>query len=480
MRRNRPAHIWMHDILEQLNTDIACVRLGKIHVIIVKSPELAREFLKNHDKTFASRPTDMASQSLSSGYLSTAVVPFGKQWKKMRRVLIVDMLNQSRMRWLLDKRNDEADNLVRFLYNQCSNNANGSVVSVRNAAQNYSASVIRKMIFNMRYFGKGRKDGGPGLEEDRHLSALLTILSYLYAFYVPDYLPWLGLFDIEGHEKKVRDAVKIIKQYQKPIIDERIRKWRSSNQEQTICEKPVQEDLLDVFILLKDANGQPLLSAEEIEAQVTELQLATVDNPSNATEWTLSEMLNHPEMLTKAQEELDRVVGQDMLVQESHIPHLPYITACVRESFRLHPVAPFNLPHVSKSDSIVAGYMIPKDSHVLLSRLGLGRNPKVWENPLRFDPERHLNEFGGQQVDLREQELRFISFSTGRRGCIGSTLGTTMSVMLLARLLQGFTWSMPPKMDKIDLTEARGCLFKLYPLYANAKPRLSTALYLQV
>ncbi|PRQ19578.1 putative oxidoreductase [Rosa chinensis] len=477
MWRNRPAYRWIHDLLKHLNTDIVCVRLGKVHVIAVKSPEIAREFLKKHDAVFASRPITMATHHFSSGYLTTVVVPLGEQWKKMRRVLATDVLNQSRLQWLVDKRNNEADNLVKFLYSQCSNNENGSVVNVRNATQHYSTSVIRRMIFNTRYFGNGREDGGPGLEEERHVSALFTILLHTYAFCVSDYLPWLRPFDIGGHEKKVRDALKIIKQYQDPIIDERVRKWRCSNKENRIKE-PVEENcLLDVFVSLKGADGQPLLSAEEIKAQIIELQLATVDNPSNIAEWALSEMLNQPEMLTKAQEELNRIVGIDMLVQESHIPYLPYIKACARESLRLHPVAPFNLPHFSTADAIVAGYFIPKGSSVLLSRLGLGRNPKVWENPLRFDPERHLNGDASQQVELEERDLRFISFTTGRRGCMGGTLGTTITVMLLARILQGFTWSMPPKVVKIDLTEAQ-TLFKLNPLYAHAKPRLPAAMYL--
>ncbi|XP_004295627.1 PREDICTED: phenylalanine N-monooxygenase-like [Fragaria vesca subsp. vesca] len=476
MWRNRPAYRWIHDILKQLNTDIACVRLGNVHVIAVKSPEIAREFLKKHDAIFASRPITMATHLLSSGYLTAGVVPMGQQWKKMRRVLIADVFNQSRVRWLLDKRNIEADNLMKFLYSQCSNSENGSVVNVRTAAQHFSANTMRRLFFNTRYFGKGREDGGPGLEEEKHVSALFTIVLNVYAFCVSDYLPWLRPFDIDGHEKKVRDALKTIRQYQDPIIDERVRKWRCFNLQEKGINEPVEEDLLDVFISLKGENGQPLLSAEEIKAQITELQLATVDNPFSIAEWGLSEMLNQPEMLTKAQEELNRVVGVDMLVQESHLPHLHYIRACARESLRLHPVAPFNLPHVSIADAIVAGYFIPKGSSVILSRIGLGRNPKVWENPLKFDPERHLSGDACQQVELEEHELRFISFTTGRRGCMGGSLGTTITVMLFARLLHGFTWSMPPEVDKIDLTEAQ-TLFKLNPLYAHAKPRLATTMY---
>ncbi|CAB4317757.1 unnamed protein product [Prunus armeniaca] len=132
---------------------------------------------------------------------------------------------------------------------------------------------------------------------------------------------------------------------------------------------------------------------------------------------------------------------------------------------------------MSSTDAVVAGYFIPKGSSVLLSRLGLGRNPEVWDNPLRFDPERHLKGDADQQVDLEEHELRFITFSTGRRGCMGGGLGTTITIMLLARLLQGFTWNMPPNVDKIDLTEALS-LFKANPLFAHAKPRLPVSLYM--
>ena len=158
-----------------------------------------------------------------------------------------------------------------------------------------------------------------------------------------------------------------------------------------------------------------------------EIFIAAIDNPSNATEWILSEMLNQPEIMEKAVEELDRVIGRDRLVEEVDIPYLPYLTACAREALRLHPVAPFNLPHTSTSDCTVAGYFIPKGSTVLLSRLGLGRNPKVWEDPFRFDPSRHLSNGG---VSLEEDDLRFITFSTGRRGCPGFELGSKMTLML--------------------------------------------------
>lgn len=85
------------------------------------------------------------------------------------------------------------------------------------------------------------------------------------------------------------------------------------------------------------------------------------------------------------------------------------------------------------------------------------------------------------QVDqLTEPELRFISFSRGRRGCIGVALGSEMSIMLLARLVQGFSCNVPPNKQKIDLTESKYHLFLAEPLHAQAKPRLPADIYIYI
>lgn len=203
--------------------------------------------------------------------------------------------------------------------------------------------------------------------------------------------------------------------------------------------------------------------------------LATVDNPSNAAEWAMAEMINEPSIMQKAVEEIDRVVGKDRFVLESDLPNLNYMKACVKEAFRLHPVAPFNLPHMSITDAVVEGYFIPKGSHVLISRMGIGRNPDVWDKPLKFDPERHLGD--NIDVELNGSDLNLISFSTGRRGCMGSNIGSTMTYMLLARLIQGFTWSPVLGEDKIDISESKNDLFLAKPLHAVATPRLAPQVY---
>nr|KYP44534.1 Tyrosine N-monooxygenase [Cajanus cajan] len=466
---NKPVFRWIHKLMKEMNTEIACIRLGNVNIIPVTCPTIACEFLRKHDVDFASRPLTMATGIISSGYVTIAIVPFGEQWKKMRRIFVNDLFSPLRHQWLQDKRNEEADNIMFYVYHKCKNPSDDALVNVRNVAQHYCCNVARKLIFNTRYFGKGREDGGPGLEEEEHVNIIFVLLKHVYAFSVSDYIPWLGMLDLDGHKRKVKNGLKMMKKYHDPIVEERIKQWKDGS-------KTIEEDLLDVLISLKDVNNNPTLTSKEIKALTIELMLGGADNPSNAVECALAEMANHPEMLQRATEEVDNVVGKEKLVQESDVPNLNYVKACVREAFRLHPVVPFNPPHVSVNDTMVGNYFIPKGSHVLLSRQGLGRNPKVWYEPHEFKPERHLKN-DEPLIALSEPDLKLISFGTGRRGCPAVILGTTMTVMLLARLLHAFTWSAPPNVSTINLAKSENGVLLKEPLVLVAKPRLAAALY---
>ncbi|CAN1158701.1 Valine N-monooxygenase 2 [Linum perenne] len=369
--------------------------------------------LKKQDAIFADRPVgDLGSRIISGGYLTTAVVPCNSQWRKMKKVMTNEIVSPARLKLLHDKRAEEADNLVFYVH---SHYKAGECVNLRTATQHYCGNVIRRMLLGKRFFGEATVDGGPRKEEVEHVKAAFTVLKYLYSFSVSDYLPWLRWLNVDGQGKIVKDANK-------------------------------------------------------------EIMIAGVDNPSNAVEWAMAELINQPNLLSKAIEEIDRVVGKDRLVQESDIGSLNYVKACAREAFRLHPMLPFNAPHVSTQDTTVAGYFIPKGSYALLSRYGLGRNPKAWTDPLKFDPNRHLHDAdGGGGINLTEPDLRFISFSTGRRACVAPLLGTYMTIMLLARLLQCFDWT--SSTETVDLTEAEDELVLATPLTLFPTPRLAPHLY---
>ncbi|XP_071679030.1 tyrosine N-monooxygenase [Lolium perenne] len=464
---NKPAVFrWIHLVMKEMGTDIACFRFGRVHVISVTCPKIAMEVFKKQDANFASRPLTFASSAAGGGYKEAVLSPVGDQWRKMRRMLVSEVVSPSRHRWLHDKRADEADHFTRYLYNKIAGGA--AAVDVRHVARHFTGNVIRRLLFGSRYLGEPQPDGGPGRMERDQIDASFAVIGGLFSFCVSDYLPWLVGFDLDGHEKIVKEANATLDRLHDTAIDERWRQWKTGERKEV-------EDLLDVLVTHKDGDGNPLLTIEEVKAQTKVISYTAVDNPSNAVEWALAEMVNNPELLRIAVEEMDRVVGRERLVQETDIPRLNYAKACIREAFRRHPVDPFNLPHVALADTTVAGYRVPKGSHVLISRVGLGRNPTVWDEPQLFKPERHLED--DVEVVLTENEMRFISFGIGRRGCVATSLGTAMTVMLFARLLQGFTWSKPSEVTSIDLSESKNNLYMAKPLVLHAEPRLPVHLY---
>ncbi|RCV42934.1 hypothetical protein SETIT_9G255400v2 [Setaria italica] len=467
---------WINGLLSRMGTDILCLRLGSVHVVAVACPEMAREVLRVKEAAFMSRPSTFVSSAFSYGYKSASLTTFEQQWRKMRRIVTSEILSPALDRRLHAQRVDEADHLIRYVSDQIKMTQDNTI-NIRHVGQHFCGNLVRRLVFGKRYFGEAEPAmavAGPGDDEVEHVDALFTLVNYVYGFCVSDYFPALVGLDLDGHEKVAKGVVSTFDRLHDPIIEERMREWADRRE---AVEKREAADFLDVLVSLEDAAGHPLLTFEEIKAQIVEIMFATVDSPSNAAEWALAEMLNKPDVMQKAIDELDAVVGRERLVQESDICKLNYLKSCIREAFRIHPFHAFTAPRVAMEDTTIGGYTVPKGSHVILSRIGLGHKPTVWPEPLEFRPERHLL-VGDGMVGLGEPDLRFVSFSTGRRGCPAVPLGTSVTMMLFARLLHGFTWTKPPGVDEIALQESRTSLSLAEPLLLQAEPRLAAHVYL--
>lgn len=181
--------------------------------------------------------------------------------------------------------------------------------------------------------------------------------------------------------------------------------------------------------------------------------LAGMDTSAAGIEWTLSEVIKHPQVMKKLQKELQEVVGMDQMVDESHLNKLKYLDSVVKEAFRLHPVGPL-LIHHSMEDCVVDGFDIPKQSRVLVNVWAIGRDPNVWTDPEKFSPER----FHGINVDFRGHNFMLIPFGSGRRGCPGLQLGLTVVQLIVAQLVHCFDWQLPDNMSpgSLDMTEHFG------------------------
>lgn len=211
-----------------------------------------------------------------------------------------------------------------------------------------------------------------------------------------------------------------------------------------------------------------------------DLFTAGTDTSSSTVEWAIAELLRHPKVLSKIQQELDSVVGPSRLVAESDLPQLTYLQAVIKETFRLHPSTPLSLPRMAAESCEINGYFIPKGSTLLVNVWAIARDPEAWANPLEFKPERFLP--GGERpnADIRGNDFEVIPFGAGRRICAGMSLGLRMVQLLTATLVQAFDWELPEgkSAEKLNMDEAYGLtLQRAEPLMVHPRPRLAAHLY---
>lgn len=144
-------------------------------------------------------------------------------------------------------------------------------------------------------------------------------------------------------------------------------------------------------------------------------------------------LCKNPDIFHKAQEEVDRVLG-DRALEEKHLPQLKYVEACIRETLRYQgPIGGF-MVHPLK-DTVVGGrYQISKETSIQVILKGVHHDRKVWgEDADVFNPERFLN--GGYE-SLPSNSWK--PFGNGRRSCIGRAFAEQEMLMVVALLLQRF------------------------------------------
>ena len=164
------------------------------------------------------------------------------------------------------------------------------------------------------------------------------------------------------------------------------------------------------------------------------------------TEWAMAELMRNQDVLHKLRDELKREIGKEM-VKESHLAHLPYLEACVKETLRLYPPGPLLLPRRALQTCQVMGYTIPKDSKILVNMWAIGRDPSIFNDPLRFKPERFLD----STLDFKGTNFAYTPFGAGRRVCPGQPLATKQVPLILASLVHSFDWFLPGSIKSTEL-----------------------------
>ncbi|XP_002960493.2 cytochrome P450 703A2 [Selaginella moellendorffii] len=437
-------------------------RLGSTPTITASSPQMIRELLWTQDETFASRPRTTAGKLMAYHDQDVGLAPYDAHWKLMRRICVENLLTTRRMEGFQKSRAEEARDLVETMLKEAKA---GNTINMREHLGGFTMNVITRMLIGKKYFGTE----STGEKEATDIRELLhEAVALIGVFFIPDHVPLLKWMDPKGYRHQFKKIGKRMDDYYSYIIEEH-------RTRQEVVDGP--KDFVDVLL---GENSE--LNDVEIKALIQDMVVGGTDTASFTMEWFMLEMIRNPKVMRKVQEEIDSVLEKKVtnkhLVEESDLASLDYLKAAVKETFRMHPVGGFLIPHESIGDTKVAGYHVPKGSLILINTHGLGRNTAVWDNVDEFRPERFLRT--DDKVHLRDSEYRVIPFGSGKRACPGAQLGQSMLLLGLGRLLRGFDWYPPPGMSTgdIDVMEAYGLTTPpRTPLRAVAKSRLDERFY---
>ncbi|KAK9114881.1 hypothetical protein Syun_021678 [Stephania yunnanensis] len=393
-----------HRALHQLanvHGPIMHLKLGLVPTIVVSSADAAKLFLKTHDAAFCSRPKTQASEVMSYGRKAMAFSEYGPHWRSMRKLCTLELLTNAKVEMFGGMRREE----------------------------------VRRVVEEIR--------GGGGAEFRRIVDEALKVAG---AFNLNDFVPFLKVLDLQCSGIGIRPSNEESEQGIGCIIQPSHRPTYAKRKENHGNHK----DFIDIMISLMDSDcaHEVQLDLDTIKALLLDLLAAGLDSTATTVTWAFAELIKHPFAMKKAQEELKDAIGLDRMVEEKDLVNLEYLNMVIKETMRLHPVAPLLVPRESIEDVIVNDYHIPKKSRLIINAWAIGRDPKAWSgDPEEFDPSR----FANSDIDLSGRYFELIPFGAGRRGCPGLQMGLSSVQLVLGQLLHCFDWELPDGVSPRDL-----------------------------
>lgn len=217
-------------------------------------------------------------------------------------------------------------------------------------------------------------------------------------------------------------------------------------------------NLLDILLTDVDPETGLGLHYDEIRNQILTFLIAGHETTSGMLSFALYYLARDPALEQQARTEVDDVIGT-RVPQFEDIQKLELLRRVLEESLRLWPTAPA-FARVSKQDTLLAGkYEIPAGQGVDIILPALHRDPKVWDDPERFDADRFLP----AQVRQRPPNA-YKPFGHGRRTCIGKQFALTEGKLALAMILQNFELGLPRGPLKVHHTlTMKPSRFQLHP-----------------
>lgn len=275
-------------------------------------------------------------------------------------------------------------------------------------------------------------------------STLKNFFELLQKSVLIDVLPILRFLpgELSNRYQNMRNYDQKIMQF----MEEELKRHKATYREE------VQRDFIDVYlaeIYKLQAEGKPsqLFQDKQLIGTMRDFFSAGVETTLHTLSWAFLYMAVWPEIQAKVHEELDRIIGSERSPAYSDRPLLPYTEAVLLETHRYATIVPLSVPHMTSRSTQLMGYTIPAATFVVQNLWAVHHDPKNWDEPEIFRPERFLNHEGAVQ-----KPEHLIPFSMGARFCLGEPLARMELFLFFTAVLHRFslhcvTGEKPPSLD---------------------------------
>ncbi|KAH0733256.1 hypothetical protein KY290_004092 [Solanum tuberosum] len=417
--------------------------LGETRVIVTCNPDVAKEILNS--SVFADRPVKESAYSLMFNR-AIGFAPYGVYWRTLRKIAATHLFCPKQIKASEAQRFQIVRQMVTMFQL-----GGQDVVRVRDALKLASLNNMMCSVFGRKYSldccNAETEELGKLVEEGYELLGMLNW---------SDHLSCLAEFDPQKIRLRCSRLVPKVNKFVSRIINEHKAQLGD-----------VHPDFVHVLLSLQ---GSERLSDSDMIAVLWEMIFRGTDTVAVLIEWILARMLIHPQVQSKVQAELDRIVGESRALTESDVSEMTYLPAVIKEVLRLHPPGPLlSWARLAITDTTVDGYHVPAGTTAMVNMWAITRDPDVWADPLEFQPERFVN---GPDFSVLGSDLRLAPFGSGRRTCPGKTLGLTTVTFWVATLLHEFRFGPIENNGPVDLSEVlRLSCEMVNPLTVRVRPR---------
>ncbi|KAG7567581.1 Cytochrome P450 superfamily [Arabidopsis thaliana x Arabidopsis arenosa] len=426
--------------LSQKFGPVMLLRFGFVPVVVISSREGAEEALKTQDLQCCSRPETVVTKMISYNFKDIGFAPYGEEWKALRKLVVVELLNMKKIQSFRYIREEENDLLVKKLTESA---LTQSPVNLKKTLFTLVASIVCRLAFGINIHKCEFVDE----EKVADLVHKFEMLGAGIAF--TDFFPGVGwLIDqISGQKKTLNNVFSDLDTFYENVLDDHLKPGRR------VSESP---DVVDVMVDLmkkQEKDGDSFkLTTDHLKGIISDIFLAGVNTSVVTLNWAMTELIRNPKVMKKVQDEIRTILGdKKQRITEQDLNQLHYFKLVVKEIFRLHPAVPLLLQRETLSHVKIQGYDIPAKTQMMINIYSIARDPKLWENPDDFNPDRFLD----SSIDYRGLNFELLPFGSGRRICPGITMGITTVELGLFNLLYFFDWEVPQgkNVKDIDLEE---------------------------